>query len=140
MMGFYPGREGEQKMKWKKSLLAFMLGSSVALAACGGGEEENAANDAAVEETGTETEAPSTDEGTEETTASAGEEVYQQSCLSCHGENLEGGFGPALDNAGAEYSKDEILNIIHNGKGQMPPNVVEGEDAEAVAAWLAEKK
>ncbi|OES46189.1 cytochrome C551 [Domibacillus iocasae] len=117
-----------------------MLGSSIMLAACGGGDDaaKDTADDATVEET--ETEAPATDEGTEETTASAGEEVYQQSCLSCHGGNLEGGFGPALDKAGAEYSKDEILDIIHNGKGQMPPNVVEGEEAEAVAAWLAEKK
>jgi cytochrome c551 len=139
---FHPDQEGEQQMEWKKSLLALMLGSSVALAACGGGEEEDAADNTAVEdtETETETEAPATDEGTEETTASAGEEVYQQSCLSCHGGNLEGGFGPALDKIGAEYSKDEILDIIHNGKGQMPANVVEGEEAEAVASWLAEKK
>lgn len=127
-------------MEFKKSVLALMLGSSIVLAACGGGDDaaEDTTDDATVEET--ETEAPATDEGTEETTASAGEEVYQQSCLSCHGGNLEGGFGPALDKAGAEYSKDEILDIIHNGKGQMPPNVVEGEEAEAVAAWLAEKK
>ncbi|WP_342669984.1 cytochrome c551 [Domibacillus iocasae] len=127
-------------MEFKKSVLALMLGSSIMLAACGGGDDaaKDTADDATVEET--ETEAPATDEGTEETTASAGEEVYQQSCLSCHGGNLEGGFGPALDKAGAEYSKDEILDIIHNGKGQMPPNVVEGEEAEAVAAWLAEKK
>lgn len=119
-------------MKWKKSLLALMLGSSVALAACGGGE------DAAVEET--EEQTPSTDEGTGKTTASAGEEVYTQSCLSCHGENLEGAFGPELSNIGAKMSKEEILNVIENGQGQMPKNVVEGEEAEAVAAWLAEKK
>ncbi|WP_050179899.1 cytochrome c551 [Domibacillus robiginosus] len=121
-------------MEWKKSLLALMLGSSLALAACGGGEEE----DAAVEKT--EEQTPSTDEGTGETTVSAGEEVYQQSCLSCHGENLEGGFGPELSAIGSKMSEEEILSVIENGQGQMPPNVVEGEDAEAVAAWLAEKK
>ncbi|OMP65824.1 cytochrome c551 [Domibacillus epiphyticus] len=112
----------------KKSLLALLLGSSVALAACGG---EEAADDAenTVEETG---------DG--ETTAAAGEEVYQQSCLSCHGGDLEGGFGPALDKAGGKFSEEEILSIIENGKGQMPAKVVEGEEAEAVAAWLAEKK
>ncbi|WP_046174392.1 cytochrome c551 [Domibacillus indicus] len=116
-------------MEWKKSLLALLLGSSVALAACGGGEEENAANDA-----------PASDEGTEETAASAGEEVYQQNCLSCHGGNLEGSFGPALDKIGSELSEEGILSVIENGQGQMPPNIVEGEDAQAVAAWLAEKK
>jgi len=124
-------------MEWKKSLLALMLGSSVALAACGGGEEE-ATEDAAMEET--EEQTPSTDEGTGETTVSAGEEVYQQSCLSCHGGNLEGGFGPALDAVGSKLSEEEILGVIESGQGQMPANVVEGEDAEAVAAWLAEKK
>lgn len=121
-------------MEWKKSLLALMLGSSVALAACGGGEEETTEDAATKEQT------PSTDEGTGETTASAGEEVYKQSCLSCHGGNLEGGFGPALDAVGSKLSEEEILGVIENGQGQMPPNVVEGEDAEAVAAWLAEKK
>ncbi|OLN24234.1 cytochrome C551 [Domibacillus antri] len=124
----------------KKTLLALLLGSSVALAACGG---DDAAEDTenAVEET-EEAVDETTEEGTNDatTTAAAGEEVYQQSCLSCHGGNLEGGFGPALDKAGAKYSKDEILAIIENGQGQMPPNVVEGEEAEAVAAWLAEKK
>ncbi len=119
-------------MNMNKSLIALFLGSAVVLSACGGGE------DASKEKT--ETEAPATDSGTEKTAVSAGEEVYQQNCLSCHGENLEGGFGPALDKIGSEYSEEEILHVIHNGKGQMPANVVEGEEAEAVAAWLAEKK
>jgi cytochrome c551 len=134
----------------KKSLLALLLGSSVALAACGGGEdaadntekavdETEQTTEKAVDETTKETEKAVDDAG-DATTAAAGEEVYKQSCLSCHGGNLEGGFGPALDKAGAKYSKDEILEIIKNGKGQMPANVVEGEDAEAVASWLAEKK
>ena len=42
---------------------------------------------------------------------------------------------------GGKYSKDEILDIIKNGKGGgMPAGVIQGEEAEMVAAWLAEKK
>ncbi|OKL36443.1 cytochrome c551 [Domibacillus mangrovi] len=131
----------------KKSLLALILGSSVALAACGGGNDAAKDTEKAVDEVeqNTENAVDETEQKTENgvgetTTSAAGEEVYKQSCLSCHGGNLEGGFGPALDKVGAKYSKDEILDIIHNGKGQMPANVAEGADAEAVASWLAEKK
>ncbi|HZG70868.1 MAG TPA: cytochrome c [Chondromyces sp.] len=125
----------------KKSLLALLLGTSVALAACGGGEEaEQEPADTKEETTEQPAEEPADNGGGETANAAAGEEIYQANCLSCHGENLEGGFGPALDKAGAEHSKEEILEIIKNGQGQMPPNIVEGEDAEAVAEWLANKK
>ncbi|MFK2825489.1 cytochrome c [Bacillus sp. B190/17] len=113
-------------MKFKKSFMALLVGSSIALAACGGGNK--ATNETANEE-------PTT-----ETTSARGEEVYKQSCMSCHGQNLEGQVGPSLQKVGANLSKDEILNIIKNGKGQMPPNVVQGADAEAVSEWLATKK
>ncbi len=119
-------------MEFKKSLMALLLGSSMALAACGGGGED------AGEEDGNN---GGGGEGTEETAnAAQGEEVYQQSCVSCHGGNLEGGAGPALETVGSKYSKDEILNIIENGKGNMPPNIVQGEEADAVAEWHATKK
>lgn len=110
-------------MKMKKSLVALLLGSSVALAACGGGEEAE----------------PEKETGGDTATAD-GEQVYKQSCLSCHGENLEGGAGPALDKIGSKLSEEDILNIIKNGQGGMPPNIVEGANAEAVANWLASKK
>ncbi|MEK4027994.1 MULTISPECIES: cytochrome c551 [Bacillaceae] len=112
-------------MEFKKSLMALLIGSSVALAACGGGNDKSNEDN---------------NGGGKETASAEGEQVYKQNCLSCHGENLEGQVGPALDKIGSKYSKDEILNIIKNGKGQMPPNVVQGADAEAVADWLATKK
>ncbi|WP_338754823.1 cytochrome c551 [Bacillus sp. FJAT-52991] len=108
----------------KKSLLALLLGSSMALAACGGGDEKAEPE----KETG------------KETASADGEQVYKQSCMSCHGENLEGSVGPALDKIGSKLSEEDILNVIKNGQGGMPPNVVEGADAEAVANWLASKK
>nr|WP_226659615.1 MULTISPECIES: cytochrome c [Pseudalkalibacillus] len=69
------------------------------------------------------------------------EKVFAQNCASCHGENLGGGAGPALEAVGGKYSKDEILEIIKNGKsGGMPAGVIQGEEAEMVATWLSEKK
>ena len=104
----------------KKWLATFMLGSALMLGACGG-------------ESSTE------DNGTETTDAS--EQVAQQRCATCHGGNLQGmGNTPALNDVGSRYSEEEILDIIVNGQGSMPGGLVKGEDAEALAAWLAEKK
>lgn len=69
-------------------------------------------------------------------------ETSQQSCIGCHGQNLEGiaGDGPDLRKIGGTYTEEELLNIILNGKGNMPGNLVQGERAENLAAWLADKK
>ncbi|PLR78225.1 cytochrome C551 [Bacillus sp. V3-13] len=111
----------------KKKLLALMMGTALVLAACGGGDE--AADDKA------------TNEG-EETTASAGdaEKLYNQKCSQCHGQDLKGAAGPALDKVGAKLSKEDIETTIEEGKGIMPPGALKGEEASAVAEWLAAKK
>lgn len=113
----------------KKYFLAFVFGTSLlTLAACGGGEENNTATDAPAEEGGGAVD-----------TAEA-EKIFQQSCSSCHGGNLEGGFGPNLQKVGDKYSQEEIEEIIANGQGQMKGGIVKGEEATTVAAWLAEQK
>ena len=68
----------------KKKLLALLFGTSLVLAACGGGDTEEGTKD-----TGSK--------GTE-TTASAGdaEKLYGQYCASCHNADLTGGVGPDL--------------------------------------------
>ena len=70
----------------------------------------------------------------------SGEEIFKQSCSSCHGDQLQGIIGPNLQHVGAKFSEKDITNIIAQGRGSMPPNVVEGADAQAVAKWLATKK
>lgn len=113
----------------KKSLMALLMGTSLALTACGGGES---AKEAPKEEGN----APSGE------TASAGDsgKLFQQSCAACHGQDLSGGAGPNLQKVGGKYSKEDIENIIKNGQGGMPGGVLEGEDASKVAEWLAAKK
>ncbi|WP_042463030.1 cytochrome c551 [Neobacillus dielmonensis] len=103
----------------KKKLLTILIGSAfvMGLAACGGGDDKGGGD-----------------------TASDAAEIFDQNCSSCHGGNLQGGMGPNLTKVGSRYSQDEIRNIIKNGKGAMPKNVIEGDDADEVAKWLAAKK
>jgi mono/diheme cytochrome c family protein len=63
-----------------------------------------------------------------------GESVYEGQCASCHGGELEGGSGPALDSG--DYDEETILTAIEEGPGSMPENLVEGEEAEAVAEFI----
>ena len=53
----------------------------------------------------------------------AGAHVYQTNCAICHGDKREGiapSF-PALIGVGDRYTDTQILALIHNGKGRMPP-------------------
>lgn len=112
----------------KNKLLATLFGAALVLGACGGG------NDKASEP------ANDTNDNGAATSSVDAEKVVQQSCVSCHGSNLEGqGNAPALDDVGSRLSQEEIHDVIVNGKGAMPP-MLKGEEADAVAAWLAEKK
>lgn len=114
-----------------KKLLALIMGAGLVLAACGGGDD-NADKDTD----------KSTDPGTTTETASVdAEKIVSAKCISCHGQNLEGqGNFPALNNVGSRLSEDEILNVIENGRGAMPGGIISGDDAQAVAEWLAAKK
>lgn len=110
----------------KKLFLGVALGSAMFLAACGGDEAEP------------EMESSTDTESTAEVDAEA---VANQKCISCHGTNLEGqGNFPSLNDVGSRLSEEEILTVILEGRGAMPPKIIEGAEAEAVAAWLAEKK
>ena len=102
----------------KKSLLTFVFGSALFLAACGG--DDSATNG--------------------ETAEIDPQKVVQKSCATCHGGQLQGGSAPALNQLGAIYTEEEILDIILNGKDRMPPGLLKGEKAEAAAAYLATLK
>lgn len=98
------------------------------LAACGGGSSSD--------------KSPSTNQGAVSNPSSGpdAEKLYSANCSSCHGAKLEGGAGPKLSDIGSKLSKDQILSVIQNGQGFMGANIIKGDDADAVAAWLADKK
>jgi cytochrome c551 len=118
----------------KSKLMVILFGVMMTLAACGGGGDSSQEG-----QTGEES-STSGDSATGGTEVTAGEGLYQKSCAGCHGGNLKGNMGPNLEKVGSKYSEEEILNIIHNGQGSMPKGVLQGADAEAVAAWLATMK
>ncbi|GAK07237.1 cytochrome c [Geomicrobium sp. JCM 19038] len=63
--------------------------------------------------------------------------LYEQNCLSCHGQmedNESGATGPPL----VGYSAEEVLDAIVQGPGSMPAGLLEGEEAEAVANYIAD--
>ncbi|MED4402787.1 cytochrome c551 [Metabacillus fastidiosus] len=109
----------------KLKALGLVLGTSLVLAACGGGGDNAKDNG---ESTG----------GTA-TTASA-EEITSKSCIQCHGQNLEGANAPSLKEIGSKYDKAQLENIINKGQGGMPGGLVSEEEASVVADWLAQKK
>lgn len=108
----------------KSKLLAVVFGAVLVLGACGGDKAEKA---------------PATDGATASVDAEA---VVKSSCIACHGGNLEGqGNTPGLADIGARMSEEEIHTIIEKGTpGGMPPGLIKGEEATAVAKWLSEKK
>lgn len=87
------------------------------LAACGGNDDASGSNGS----------------GEGESQLAAGETAYQQSCMACHGADLQGASGPGLK--GMDYSKEELVDIIKNGTGMMPGNTAPGKE-EAIAEYL----
>lgn len=65
------------------------------------------------------------------------EAVAKQKCIGCHGGDLTGGMGGAAPSlVGLDVPKEEIVDVLHNGKGAMPPNLVPGADAEVMADYI----
>jgi quinoprotein glucose dehydrogenase len=49
-----------------------------------------------------------------------GRTIYEGSCQTCHGPDLKGDRGPAVDDAVKRLGADAVRNIVKNGKGGMP--------------------
>lgn len=76
----------------------------------------------------------------QEAAAATPEELYKQSCIGCHGDQYQGGVGPALKGVGDKLSQDEIKEVITNGRGSMPAGLVPADKADEVAEWLGTLK
>jgi glucose dehydrogenase len=65
--------------------------------------------------------------------------VYEKRCAVCHGDQLEGippSF-PMLIGLGGRFSSAQTINLIHTGKGRMPPMAdLQGGDLEALMRYL----
>ena len=71
-----------------------------------------------------------------------GKQLFIQTCKSCHtleAVNAHGVTGPNLDDL-APLDKQRVLNAIKRGgtgTGRMPPGLLAGEDADAVATYVS---
>ncbi|WP_042142673.1 cytochrome c551 [Paucisalibacillus sp. EB02] len=116
----------------KKWLLAILFGIALVLGACGG--DDNGDDNGATSDSGQES---------GETTTASAEDIYETNCASCHGADLSGGAGSNLTAIGADYSVDELKDIIANGKdGGMPAfsGRLSDDEIQTLADWLGEKK
>lgn len=72
--------------------------------------------------------------------------VYENGCITCHGDNLQGGIGPNLQHVGSRMTLAQIEHRIEVGSGPMPAYTAPGdeiltnEQVQAVATWLETKK
>jgi mono/diheme cytochrome c family protein len=75
-------------------------------------------------------------------TATAAAALFKQNCITCHGVELQGGFGPNLQKVGSRLTEEQIINQIHDGGGDMPPfgTRLKAEEIQIIAAWLSAKK
>ncbi|QQK77891.1 cytochrome c [Salicibibacter cibarius] len=121
----------------KKAML--VLGTAIfIIGGCNGqaGEEQEPVGDNNGGNGGGDNGAEEEEEDNGETVdAGEGMDLYEENCMSCHGGDMEGGTGPALDG----YSADEVHDAIEEGPGAMPENLVSGEDADAVAQYVEEE-
>ncbi len=74
--------------------------------------------------------------------ATAAESTIKANCISCHGDQLQGGVGPNLQKIGSTMSPEEIYALVSKGKGMMPSfkGKLENEEIANVAQFLAQKK
>jgi len=91
-------------------------------------------------QTETDTEADTDSSGGDSVATVDYEKSYAQKCSTCHAADLTGGVGPDISKIGSQMTKEEIEKIILDGVGIMPPGQLKGEEAAAVAEWLAGMK
>lgn len=72
-----------------------------------------------------------------ETAAANPEDIYNKTCIGCHGDQYQGGVGPGLVGVSDRLSKEEIEDIVVNGKNKMPKGLVPADKAGEMADWLS---
>lgn len=121
--------EYDRRVLRRLSVLTLMA-LALLVAGCGGGEDEGATSEA--------TPAPTAASGSGEQQASAGRDTFVSACGACHtmsDAGTNGQIGPNLDTL--EPDAETVLTAIQTGPGQMPANLVEGEQAQQVAEYVA---
>jgi mono/diheme cytochrome c family protein len=74
--------------------------------------------------------------------AAKAEPLFKNNCMACHGDQLQGGGGPNISKVGERRTKEQLIAKINGGGKVMPAfkEILNAEEVEALAAWLATKK
>jgi mono/diheme cytochrome c family protein len=119
-----------------RHLISILCAAALVLGALGCGGDNGSGETSAEETRPTETEAaPEQPLSAEE---QRGRELFVDNCGTCHtleAAGTDGSIGPNLDEA--QVDEQAVLDTIAEGPGQMPSNLVTGEDARAVAKFVA---
>lgn len=67
-----------------------------------------------------------------------GEDLYQASCIVCHGARAVGGIGPRLANNPVLSNDQAFWKIVYEGRHVMPPlkGVITEEQMTDIRTWL----
>lgn len=67
-----------------------------------------------------------------------GEELYNASCVVCHGQGASGGIGPKLAGNPVLSNDQAFWKTVHEGRHVMPPlkGVVTEQQLADIRAWL----
>jgi mono/diheme cytochrome c family protein len=131
----------------RAALLVPLVALTLALTACGGGEEATPTPETVQGTLPAQSESTSTEEsggggGEVQGDAEAGKQIYaDQGCGTCHtmeAAGSNGTVGPNLDELQPEY--DAIVEQVENGGGAMPPfkDTLSEEQIQDVSAFVFE--
>lgn len=115
------------------------LAALALLAGCAGDDDTTAAEEVATATTG---ESTTTQEAGQPLSPAEehGRELFVQNCGACHtldAAGTQGQIGPNLDEQPVD--REQVLRAIEiggRGSGNMPPGLVQGQDAEDVASFV----
>ena len=82
------------------------------------------------------------DEKNNESWLQAGQRLYLQNCVACHGPERKGGGNyPSLINVNKKYNETAFDQLISNGRKMMPAfNTLSGEEKNAIASFILDLK
>ena len=68
----------------------------------------------------------------------AGEQLFRQNCVSCHGADRKGsGNNPSIRDENKKMDKDQFVHFISAGRRMMPSfSFLKDEDKEAIASYI----
>lgn len=77
-----------------------------------------------------------------ETNLQAGQRLYTNTCMSCHGPNREGsGNNPALIGVNKKYTAQQLTELITTGRRMMPAlSQLSESEKNAIASYVLENK